>query len=217
MRTKEIIELEIFFQKVDDLFKKGCSVIIRENNWYYTFRIYDSWYSIYYNNDYGMNINLSKGDSIDAITTHVYSAWCVGNKSQERTKCESFFLKLNKLYVAQNLFNKTFIIDVLKNFIDLLENIESIEKLSENIFIVKVNKICYSFIRKESYNTIFKRRDTILIVSQVDNNSDGIYEEKNYDKIASIFAMLNVVWELNKCRNNVQIDEKLFSFLRLTN
>ena len=67
MKTKEIIDLEIFFQKVDALIKKGCSVIIKEHNWYYTFRIYDNWYSIYYDNDYGMNINLSKGDSIDAI------------------------------------------------------------------------------------------------------------------------------------------------------
>lgn len=215
MRTKEIIELDIFFQKVDDLLKKGCSVIIRENNGYYIFRIYDSWYSIYYDNDYGMNINLSKGDSIDAITTHVYSAWCVGSKSKARIECDLFFLKLNKLYVAQNLFNKTFVIDVLKNFIDLLENVESIEKLSENVFILKIHDMCYSFIRKENYNTIFKRRDTILVVSQVDNNSDAIYEEKNYDKIASIFSMLNVVWELSKCRNGVQVDEKLFSFLHL--
>ena len=96
-------------------------------------------------------------------------------------------------------------------FIDLIDQCESIEKLSEDIFTLKLQKqsarrnLCFERIKNI---TNYKYITTHLNVSHYKYNElvNIIYESDDESFISCVFDMLNAIYYLNKASRCITLD-----------
>ncbi|EYA39721.1 hypothetical protein [Bacteroides fragilis] len=213
---KTFIDIDTFISNIETLINQGISEITKGGQ---MFKVNSTWYIVYYDNNYGMNINLESGADRNNIDTYLYSAWNVGAHSEERNKTDKLFEKLHEIYVLHQLFNKTNIIKSLKKYADILERCTSFEKLSESTFVLHFNNIKYCFIRKERYNSVCNSVEQYIEVSKYGENHvpQLVYESDNIDSIQSLYSILNAVYYINKTETGNSIDYNLICALGLNN
>ena len=114
--------------------------------------------------------------------------------------------KVKQLYILQKSVNGQTV-----RFIDLIDQCESIEKLSEDIFTLKLQKqsarrnLCFERIKNI---TNYKYITTHLNVSDYKYNElvNIIYESDDESFISSVFDMLNAIYYLNKASRCITLD-----------
>lgn len=114
--------------------------------------------------------------------------------------------KVKQLYILQKSVNGQTV-----RFIDLIDQCESIEKLSEDIFTLKLQKqsarrnLCFERIKNI---TNYKYITTHLNVSHYKYNElvNIIYESDDESFISSVFDMLNAIYYLNKASRCITLD-----------
>lgn len=146
---KTFIDIDTFISNIETLINQGISEITKGGQ---MFKVNSTWYIVYYDNNYGMNINLESGADRNNIDTYLYSAWNVGAHSEERNKTDKLFEKLHEIYVLHQLFNKTNIIKSLKNMLIYLKDVHHLKSYP------KVH-LCYTSII--SNIALLEKKDTI--------------------------------------------------------
>lgn len=212
---KTFIDVDTFISNVETLINQGITEITKDGQ---IFKVNSTWYIVYNDNNYGMNINLKSGTDRNNIDTYLYSAWAVGANSEERKKTDKLFEKLHEIYVFHQLFNKTDIIKSLKKYADILEKCVSFEKIAESTFVLHFNNIKYCFIRKERYNSVCNSIEQYIEVNKYENHIPQlVYENDNIDYIQSLYSIFNAVYYINKTKQGNSIDYKLICALGLNN
>ena len=156
--------------------------------------------------NYGTTIKLLQGDEEEDINTVLFQTFKIVNRSCWMLQFNKILDKVKQLYILQKSVNGQTV-----RFIDLIDQCESIEKLSEDIFTLKLQKqsarrnLCFERIKNI---TNYKYITTHLNVSHYKYNElvNIIYESDDESFISSVFDMLNAIYYLNKASRCITLD-----------
>ena len=212
MLANEVIYIDIddFVSNVETLINQGIADIRESGN---LFKVYGTWYRIY--SDYvkyqGMRVNLKKGIDGNNIDISLYSAWTVGGKlSESRIMAGKLYDKLHEIYIFHQLFNNTNVVKSLKKYTSIIKRCTSLEKFSDNIFILCFNNNKYCFTKKERYNSLCNNIEQYVEVDKYDKHTPSlVYKSDNIDSIQSLYSILNTVYYINKTKQGYGIDYTL--------
>ena len=208
---KTFIPIDDFISNIESLIQQRI-VEIAENG--HVFRVCDTWYEIYYENDYGMNINLYYGRSRGSINNYQYSAKVVGKGSSDRIKADTLFEQLKEIYSMHCLCNATDIVKILSKYMELIQKCTAIEKLSEDCFLLYFGLEKYIVIRKEQYNSV---KNYVYQKVEITKDANGghqiVYKGIDYYSIKSLFSILNVIFTVNQLAKYGKIDKELLKAL----
>lgn len=209
------LSIDEFDLKVKAFTNSGVAEIIKHSIHSYSFRISTQWYEVSYYNDYGFNLNLFKGETITSTTELLFSSVKLPNGSQLRKKGDVIFDYLERIYTSQLVFQNEKITNSLKKFIQLIAICKSIEKLSENVFVLDINGDKYVFERNDKYNYANGIVSPLIEVKCNTNSKpiNKIIEE--FDKIDAIMAVLNSIYFLNKVASNQIVEKDLLMIFDL--
>ena len=204
------IDIDDFVSNVEKLINQGIADI-RENG--HLFKINETWYRIYldYVKYQGMRVNLKKGIDGNNIDVSLYSAWTVGGQQCEsRIMASKLFDKLHDIYIYHQLFNNTNVVKSLKKYTSIIKRCTSLEKFSDNIFILCFNNNKYCFTKKERYNSLCNNIEQYVEVDKYDKHTPSlVYKSDNIDSIQSLYSILNTVYYINKTKQGYGIDYTL--------
>ena len=149
---------------------------------------------------------LLQGDEEEDINTVLFQTFKIVNRSCWMLQFNKILDKVKQLYILQKSVNGQTV-----RFIDLIDQCESIEKLSEDIFTLKLQKqsarrnLCFERIKNI---TNYKYITTHLNVSHYKYNElvNIIYESDDESFISSVFDMLNAIYYLNKASRCITLD-----------
>lgn len=172
----------------------------------YLFKSVNKWYKFIYVFNYGTTIKLLQGDEEEDINTVLFQTFKIVNRSCWMLQFNKILDKVKQLYILQKSVNGQTV-----RFIDLIDQCESIEKLSEDIFTLKLQKqsarrnLCFERIKNI---TNYKYITTHLNVSHYKYNElvNIIYESDDESFISSVFDMLNAIYYLNKASRCITLD-----------
>lgn len=201
------LSIDEFDLKVKAITNLGVAEIIKHSIHSYSFRISTLWYEVSYYNDYGYNLKLLKGETITSTTDLLFTSEKLPSGSPLRKQGELIFDYLERIYISQLVFQNEKITNSLKKYIQLIAICNSIEKLSENIFVLKINGKKYVFERNDKYNNANGIVSPLIEIKCYTNSKQIIKVIEGFDKIDAIMSVLNSIYLLNKVASN-QIAEK---------
>lgn len=206
-----------FTNYMGNLIKKGVVEIVENKKENYTFLIGNYWYNIQRKESgfgYKFYVKLTRGINISLIEETVYVS--PEYSSSEKNKCKDLFDCIEIQYIKHKILDNEKIARYFKNYIQLIERCTQILKLTENVFIVYVDGIKYSFERSEKYISKDCPIQTSLLINKyVDGKAERIYEKMDCRKNEAIFSVLNAVYYLNQTERDLEIRDDINVILNL--
>lgn len=205
--NKNFISIDEFVNNIEILISKKIVEITEDGH---IFRINDTWYGVYYENNYGMNINLYSGFKEDSIDNYLYSAWVVGSGSPDRIKADNLFKQLKELYCIHRLCDTTKIVKILSTYVDIFQKITAIDKLSADSFVLYCGDTKYVVVRKEYYDKYYNYVIQCVEITIFENNvSQQVYESKDYYTVKTLISILNTFFSINQLAKYEKYDMNL--------
>lgn len=193
---KIFISIDEFVSNIENLISKRIVEITEEGH---IFRVNSTWYGIYYENNYGMNINLYSGFGEDFIDNYQYSAWVVGSGSPDRIKADNLFKQLKEIYSIHRLCDTTSMVKTLSQHVDFFRQITEIDKLSESSFVLYCGEIRYSIIKRENYDKHYNYVIQCVEITKFENNNiQTISENNDYYSVKLLYSILNTLYSINQ-------------------
>ena len=200
-----------FAMKVKEITDLGVAEIIKYNERSYTFRVSTIWYEVSYYNEMGMYLKLFKGESSTTTVELICSSVWLPNSSELRKQGDAYFGNLERIYVSHLVLNNEKLSNSLKNYIILISKCTSIEKLSENVFSIVANDNKYIFERNDKYSIEHKFVFPTLEIKCIRDTELKTKKIEGFQKIESIFAVLNAIYFLNKTENTELAENDILS------
>ncbi|WP_042369617.1 hypothetical protein [Bacteroides neonati] len=216
MESKTIGSVE-FTNYMEELIKNGVDEIVENKKENYTFLIGNYWYNIKCQEcsyGYRFYVKLARGINISSMDETVFISPQYSNS--EKKKFKGLFDCIEIQYIKHKIFDNEKIARYFKNYIQLIERCTQILRLTENVFIVYIDDIKYSFERSEKYiSKDCPVQINLLINRYIDGRSEKIYEKMDYRKNEAIFSVLNAVYYLNQTERDLEIRNDINAILNL--
>lgn len=209
---KFFISIDEFVSNIENLISKRIVEITEEGH---IFRVNNIWYGIYYENNYGMNINLYNGFEENAIDNYQYSAWVVGSGSPDRIKADNLFKQLKEIYSMHRLCETTSIVRILSQYVTFFQAITEIDKLSENSFVLYCGEIKYSVTKREIYDKHYNYVIQRVEITKFENNStQTICENNDYYSVKVLYSVLNTLFSINQLSKYGKLENCLLKMFK---
>lgn len=196
--TSDNLKLEDCILKVKEITSLGVAEIIKHNDENYSFRVSTIWYSLSY---YRRYIKLMQGiDSVNTTDLVFGSEWIPqrANNNPLLQKSNLLFNYFSNLYLSQLVIDSEKLTKSLKKIITIIKTCSSIEKMSNNLFIININNNKRIFERHDKYDIEKQHIFSILEIKYFNNSGPKTIPVKDVKIIDQIFSVLNTIYFLNK-------------------
>lgn len=180
------------------------SEFIYNNSYYYKFKVDSHWYDVFYINNYGFELTLRKGVSSDLTDYDIIcSTDCKGTYSTNRKAADELFKEIEDIYSAHKIAKNEKFVSIAKQYINLIENCDNIEKFSENLFLLTFGNKKISFTRIDKFKN-GENYLSLIVKKHNDSKEDTIQEIEDYQITVSMIYHLNSMYYL--FRNKAPIE-----------